>query len=104
MASAISIVASRRGSRVVQVNAAYSSQICSQCGCFGKRAGDKFYCASGCGVSMQADLNAAINVKARNDDKELHRWLPFQKVKQILLERCCRADETAHPVLQLQLF
>jgi IS605 OrfB family transposase len=103
MASAIDIVASRRGSRVVQVNAAYTSQICSKCGCLGKRTGDKFHCASGCGAGMQADLNAAINVKARLDDKELHRWLPFKKVKQILLERCRRSDETAHPEVQLQL-
>jgi hypothetical protein len=48
---------------------------------------------------MQADLNAAVNVKARSDDKELHRWLPFLKVKQILLERCRQSDETAHPVV-----
>jgi len=48
---------------------------------------------------MQADLNAAVNVKARLDDKELHRWLPFAKVKPILLERCRRSDETAHPVV-----
>jgi IS605 OrfB family transposase len=36
MASAIDIVACVRGSRVVLANAAYTSQICSQCGCFGK--------------------------------------------------------------------
>ncbi len=99
MAKAINIVASLRGSRVVQVNAAYTSQTCSKCGCLGKRTGDTFHCASGCGAVMQADLNAAINVKARSDDKELHRWLPFQKVKQILLERCRQSDETAHPVV-----
>ena len=103
MASAIDIVASRRGSRVVQVNAAYTSQMCSQCGCLGKRVGNTFHCASGCGAVMQADLNAAVNVKARLDDKELARWLPFSKVKQILLERCRRSDETAHPELQLPL-
>ncbi|RKZ79342.1 MAG: transposase, partial [Candidatus Parabeggiatoa sp. nov. 1] len=99
MAYAIDIVTSRRGSRVVQVNAAYTSQMCSKCGCLGKRTGDTFYCASGCGAVMQADLNAAVNVKARLDDKELHRWLPIRKVKQILLERCRRTDETAHPVV-----
>ena len=103
MASAIDIVASRRGSRVVLVNAAYTSQTCSQCRCFGKRTGDKFHCVEGCGAVMQADLNAAINILARLDDKELHRWLPFAKVKPILLKRCCRPDETAHPELQLQL-
>jgi IS605 OrfB family transposase len=100
MAKAIDIVASLRGSRVVQVNAAYTSQMCSKCGCLGGiRTGDTFHCASLCGVVMQADLNAAINVKARSDDKELHRWLPFKKVKQILLERCRQSDETAHPVV-----
>jgi hypothetical protein len=52
---------------------------------------------------MQADMNAAINILARLDDKELHRWLPFTKVKQILLKRYRRLDETAHPELQLQL-
>jgi IS605 OrfB family transposase len=104
MARAIEIVASRRGSRVVQVNAAYTSQMCSQCGCLGKRTGDRFHCASGCGVVMQADLNAAVNVKARLgfDDRrnqELHRWQAPTGVKQILLERCRRPDETAHPGL-----
>jgi len=104
MASAIEIVASRRGSWVVLVNAAYTSQICSQCERFGKRIGDKFHCASGCGAVMQADQNAAVNILARLHDNELHRWLSFQKVKQILLERCRRPDETAHPELQLPLF
>jgi IS605 OrfB family transposase len=99
MAKAIEMVASRRGSRVKLVNAAYTSQTCSQCGCLGNRTGDKFHCASGCGAVMQADQNAAVNVLARLHDKKLHRWLPFQKVKQILLERCRQPDETAHPVV-----
>ncbi|HIE01600.1 MAG TPA: transposase [Thiotrichaceae bacterium] len=103
MASAIETVASRRGSRVVLVNAAYTSQTCSKCFCLGKRTFDKFHCTQGCGAVMQADWNAAVNILARLYDKELHRWLPFQKVKPILLERCRRSDETVHPELQLQL-
>jgi len=47
---------------------------------------------------MQADQNAAVNVKARADDKELHRWLPFQKVKQILLERSVVAVRMRQPI------
>ncbi|OQY55080.1 MAG: hypothetical protein B6247_09185 [Candidatus Parabeggiatoa sp. nov. 2] len=86
MASAIDIVASRRGSRVVQVNAAYTSQICSQCGCLGKRTGNKFHCAWGCGAVMQTDLNAAVNILARSDDKELHRWL-----RQPILDSSCNS-------------
>jgi transposase len=99
MSSAIEIVASRRGSRVILVNAAYTSQTCSQCGCLGKRAGNNFHCTSGCGAVMQADHNAAVNVLARLYDKELHRWLAPARVKQILLERCRQPDETAHPEL-----
>jgi len=99
MGSAIEIVASRRGSTVVMVNAAYTSQAGSQCGCLGKRTGNQFHCASGCRAVMQADHNAAVNVLARLYDKELHRWLPFTEVKRILLERCRQSDETAHPEL-----
>jgi hypothetical protein len=61
--------------------------------------GTSFTVPSGAGEVMQADQNAAVNILARLHDKELHRWLPFQKVKQILLERCRRPDETAHPEL-----
>ncbi|RKZ59629.1 MAG: hypothetical protein DRR08_13405 [Candidatus Parabeggiatoa sp. nov. 2] len=99
MADAIEIVASRRGSTVVMVNAAYTSQACSQCGCLGKRTGNKFHCTSGCRAVMQADHNAAVNILARLYDKELHRWLPHLMVKQILLERCRRPAETAQPVV-----
>jgi len=52
---------------------------------------------------MQADQNAAVNILARLDDKELHRWLPFTEVKRVLLERCRQSDEAAHPELQLHL-
>ncbi len=55
------------------------------------------------GAGMQADVNAAINILARLHGDNQHRWLPLTKVKQILLKRCRRPDETAHPGLQLQL-
>jgi IS605 OrfB family transposase len=52
MASAIDIVASRRGSRVVLINAAYTSQICSQCGCLGKRTENTFRGKSFCSQKL----------------------------------------------------
>lgn len=88
MADAVEQVSLRRGAAVVVVNAAYTSQVCSQCDCLGERKGDIFYCTNPeCGVVLHADHNAARNVKARKNDKEICRWTPYQQVKSILLER-----------------
>jgi transposase len=64
------------------VNAAYSSQICHKCGSFGKRNLDVFECPS-CG-EMHADINAAINLKQRKDDKQIKPFTPYKDVKKIL--------------------
>ena len=51
------------GVRVTRVAAAYTSQTCSVCGVKHKnnRSGEKFQCL-GCGMQMDADINAAINI------------------------------------------
>jgi IS605 OrfB family transposase len=86
IAKAIETVSHRRGSTVVHVNAAYTSQTDSRNGTLsGKRHADWFYCADG--VVLQADVNAARNVLARLFDVEIHRWTPYQQVKAILLKR-----------------
>jgi IS605 OrfB family transposase len=86
IARAIENVSRRRGSTVVHVNAAYTSQIDSRNGTLtGKRCGDKFYCEDG--VVLQADVNAARNVLARHQDSEISLWTPYQQVKSILLKR-----------------
>jgi hypothetical protein len=36
---------------------------------------------------VQADYNAAMNILARDQDKDINRFMPYQQVKQILLER-----------------
>ncbi len=48
-------------------------------------------------------IGAARLDEVNNLLNELHRWLPFTKAPQILLKRCRRPDDTAHPELQLQL-
>ena len=86
IANAIEMVSRRRGSSVIIVNSAYTSQMDSRYGVLlGKRSGDSFYCFDK--VVLQADENAARNVLARLHDPEIDRWTPFQKVKSILLER-----------------
>jgi hypothetical protein len=54
-------------------------------GLIGNRNGNRFHCFDG--VVLQADENAARNVLARLFDPEIDRWMPFKKVKAILLER-----------------
>ena len=88
IADALKQVSLRRGASVVPVNAAYTSQMCSCCGCLGRRNPDAFYCInSGCGVVLQADWNAAVNIKSRKNDPEIGQWMPVAQVQSILLER-----------------
>ena len=103
IADAIENVSRRRGSTLVLVNAAYTSQIDSRNGCLlGRRKGDQFHCFDG--VVLQADENAARNVLARLHDPGIDRWTPFKKVKSILLERTeCLRLSTAQPGFQLQV-
>jgi IS605 OrfB family transposase len=86
IAQALNEVSQRRGSTLILVNAAYTSQVDSRNGTLsGKRRGDSFYCEDG--VVLQADHNAAGNVKARLHDPEISQWMPYQQVKSILLKR-----------------
>lgn len=86
IADAIENVSRRRGSAVVYVNAAYTSQMDSVDGTLsGKRRGDLFYRENG--DVIQADVNASRNVKSRFNDPEIGRWTPFKQVKSILIAR-----------------
>lgn len=89
IAEALDSVSRRRGSTVVLVNPAYTSQIDSRHGCLlGTRHGDRFHCFDG--VVLQADENAARNVLARLSDPDIERFTPSRTVKAILLERTQR--------------
>lgn len=86
MAEAIDTVAQRRGSTLLKVNAAYTSQMDSRNGMLlGNRNGDTFHCFDG--VVQDADTNAARNILARQGDKEISLFTPYKQVKTILLRR-----------------
>ncbi|WP_319460866.1 transposase [Micromonospora sp. RTP1Z1] len=88
-AEALANVSERRGSALVHVNAAYTSQACHRCGGLGRRNGDRLHCTR-CGVVWQADVNAAINVLQRAGDPDIALHTPHHKVKQILQDRTDR--------------
>jgi transposase len=53
---------------VVLVNPRHTSQMCSSCSHIAKRnrkSQSEFEC-QGCGLSLNADINAALNIKARS--------------------------------------
>jgi len=58
-----------RGGRVVEVNAAYTSQTCSACGCVNSanRLSQSDFACVNCGHAANADTNAAINILRRAD-------------------------------------
>lgn len=86
IAESLETVTKRRSATLVIVNPAYTSQMDSRNGLLlGKRSGDSFHCYDG--VVLQADENAARNVRDRLYDSEVDRWMPYTKVKSILIER-----------------
>ncbi|SCL30572.1 transposase, IS605 OrfB family, central region [Micromonospora rhizosphaerae] len=88
-AEALTNVSERRGSALVHVNAAYTSQTCHRCGRLGRRDGDRLHC-SPCGVVWQADVNAAINILQRAGDPDIALHTPHYTVRQILQDRTDR--------------
>jgi IS605 OrfB family transposase len=85
-------IADRTGSVLKIINPAYTSQVDYLTGTLlGTRKGDSFIRYTG--EVVQADYNAAHVVLARDDDKAINRYMPYQKVKQILLERTARFIE-----------
>jgi IS605 OrfB family transposase len=79
--------ASAAGCRREQINPAYTSQTCPQCGYLDKanRKGDVFQCLK-CGHAGHADQVAAVNQKSRYFDKRITLDTPKERVREILLE------------------
>ena len=75
------------GTKLVYVNAAYTSQGDSRfnCALMGTRIGDSFIGFDE--VVLDADINAAINILARLYDSEINLYTSAEKVKEILTKR-----------------
>jgi IS605 OrfB family transposase len=84
----IEFKASAAGCRREQINPAYTSQTCPPCGYLNKanRQGDRFQCLD-CGHAGHADVIAAINQKARMNDREITLYTPKETVRMILVRR-----------------
>ena len=81
-----------------EVNPAYTSQTCPNCGyvdasnrCSYNK--DKFVCLY-CKTEGHSDKFAAINLKARYFDNHITRYTPYREVKKILLNRFHHCLET----------
>ena len=74
---------------VIYVSAAYTSQFCSICGArLDKRTGihnEIGHCPN-CG-EIDANINAAKNIKARLYDSIIQLYAPYKKIEKILLDR-----------------
>jgi len=84
------------GSGLKQVNCAYGSQLCPECGFVwsGNRAGDAFQCLF-CGHEGHSDAIAATNYLQRSTDTEIALHTPYRAVKVILMRRFLRRLECA---------
>ncbi|MBO3459270.1 zinc ribbon domain-containing protein [Aetokthonos hydrillicola Thurmond2011] len=77
------------GSTISVVNPAYTSQIDHQTGTLlGRREGDRFICYTG--DVIQADLNAAINIRFRGQDKQITLYMRASEVQAVLIDRTVR--------------
>jgi transposase len=81
--------AAKRGIAIRKVGSVYSSQECSVCHYPDRanRPDQQTFCCAVCGFKTHADLNAAINIKARWGDKELNACKDRKEVKALLVRR-----------------
>lgn len=78
---AIEWKALQKNIKIININPAYTSQICHICDGFGTRSGENFICQC-CQNRMNADVNAAHNIRKRKNIKEIDLYTNAKKVKQ----------------------
>lgn len=78
---AIEWKALQKNIKIININPAYTSQICHICYGFGTRNGENFICQC-CQNRMNADVNAAHNIRKRKNIKEIDLYTNAKKVKQ----------------------
>ena len=86
------------GIAVIRVSEAYTSQQCSGCGIIKKtnRRSRGLYLCSSCGLRLNADFNAAINIRNRFPlDKQVVPSVSSSSVCSVLPDRGC----VTHPVV-----
>ena len=76
----LSIKLAEKGITETIVNPAYTSQVCCRCSHLGNRKGKEFKC-SNCNLNIDADFNAAINIKKRKFISEIDIYTPYKEVK-----------------------
>ena len=73
--------------KTTKVNAACTSQVCSQCDRFGERKGDKFHCQCLGDKGVNSGHSAAKVVLSRKYDKDINLYTSHKEVKNILKKR-----------------
>lgn len=84
--------------KVVYVSAAYTSQFCVICGAkLTSRTGEHKEIGNcpNCG-EIDANINAAKNIKARLYDPEITLYTPYKKIEQILMDRYSKQQIKQH--------
>lgn len=84
--------------QVVYVSAAYTSQFCAICGAkLTSRTGEHKEIGNcpNCG-EIDANINAAENIKARLYDSEITLYTPYKKIEKILIDRCSKQQIKQH--------
>ena len=76
----------RKNIELIEVNPAYTSQLCSRCGYVDKRNRKKqseFRCLN-CGNSNNADYNSSINIRDRRSISDFGIYTKYKKIKEFL--------------------
>lgn len=77
----LSIKLAEKGIKETVVNPAYTSQVCCRCNHLGERNGKEFKC-SNCGMKIDADFNASINIKNRKSIEEIDIYTSYKQIKE----------------------
>ena len=77
----ITSIANKNDIQVTMVQANYTSQTCGECGKISRdnRKTQEMFCCVDCGRTLNADLNAALNIEARMSNEELRKELLTEK-------------------------
>ncbi len=96
MVETLTSISRRRGSALALVNLASPSHIASWVGLLQGHRRQVRFCGLD-GIVLDADTNAACNIRARPNDDEMGLFMPHWEIKALLVERTGIADGSVHP-------